>query len=1054
MESVLFVAVVVMGIMLADQRKRLASLERQLREEPWRDLTATEVPSEAFRPDTAPPIRATGEDPVAAGPVATDPAVADPGDHATTPVAVAPAEARPPARQPDRQPARVVARAKSAGASVPAVSRPATVQPAAQDAAQDMALAMAAPVPGSPEWAPLAQPDSAAGPAATGFAVNFEDLFGRKLPIWAGGLTLLVAAVFLVRYSIESGLLSPLVRVVLGGLFGAALVGAAEIARRRAEWIDDPRVAQALAGAGIGALYAATLAAANLYALIGPASAFAGLTAITLAAGVLALRFGPPCAVLGLVGGLAAPALVHAAQPNAPLLAGYIGVLVAGLALLSRRQRWAWLGILALIGGAAWSTVMIAMGALESAGVVAVGLLILALSLALPALPAEVAGAQRDGITLRLVSAAVGALQLALLVATGGFTLLTWGLYALLSLAVLWLGHRVPAIRAVVAVPLLTALGLLLLWTQPQAWSFALVLGGIAAIYGGHALWRLRTAAELPLALLDAVGLAAVALGGFVAVQVQFSPTGPVSAQIALLLGLLPAAGAAMLWGLARQPGGRCFALTAGCAALLLAVALLSAAPGWSAPACLGAVSLLSLGLALRAGNWDLRFGALAFQVAALFALGFTGHADAEVLRLLEQAPQPDLVQALVRWSGAALSAAAMAWGMRRAPSEGGLVGPGQVVATLVAYGLVAQIVPADWLGLTAAAAVLLGQLLRERRPDLASLAVGATLGGLAALWALVPAAHWLGSVMASLGGEPVLVTALPGPGEALRRLLGPALLIGLALHRAGATIPSAPRRLAQGCVGTGVLIAIHVLYKQLFAIASADRFTALGLAERTVWELLLVAGGAMAWRWARRAQADAGRPVAALALIGAALGHGLGYTVLLHNPLWADQAIGAWPVANLLIPAYGGLFAALWLLPQALKPDGVSASRRLATGLAVARMGLIGLFVLTSLRQLFAGSLPATVAVGSAEDIAWSLAAVALAIGYLLWGIRKADRTWRLGSLVLMLGAVGKVFLFDASGLEGLARIASFLALGFSLIGIGWLYSRYLKADAQAIGG
>ncbi|WP_298198871.1 hypothetical protein, partial [Novosphingobium sp.] len=83
MEAVLFVAVVVMGIMLADQRKRLASLERQLRDEPWRDLTGTAVRSEALRPDTAPPSRATGEDPVAtapvaAGPVAAGPAVADP----------------------------------------------------------------------------------------------------------------------------------------------------------------------------------------------------------------------------------------------------------------------------------------------------------------------------------------------------------------------------------------------------------------------------------------------------------------------------------------------------------------------------------------------------------------------------------------------------------------------------------------------------------------------------------------------------------------------------------------------------------------------------------------------------------------------------------------------------------------------------------------------------------------------------------------------------------------------------------------------------------------
>ena len=46
----------------------------------------------------------------------------------------------------------------------------------------------------------------------------------------------------------------------------------------------------------------------------------------------------------------------------------------------------------------------------------------------------------------------------------------------------------------------------------------------------------------------------------------------------------------------------------------------------------------------------------------------------------------------------------------------------------------------------------------------------------------------------------------------------------------------------------------------------------------------------------------------------------------------------------------------------------------------------------------------------------------------------------------MLMLLAVAKVFLFDASGLTGLLRIVSFLALGFSLIGIGWLYNRLLR--------
>ena len=36
----------------------------------------------------------------------------------------------------------------------------------------------------------------------------------------------------------------------------------------------------------------------------------------------------------------------------------------------------------------------------------------------------------------------------------------------------------------------------------------------------------------------------------------------------------------------------------------------------------------------------------------------------------------------------------------------------------------------------------------------------------------------------------------------------------------------------------------------------------------------------------------------------------------------------------------------------------------------------------------------------------------------------------------------------------SGLLRIASFVALGFSLIGIGWLYSRQLRGEAGTSSG
>ena len=115
--------------------------------------------------------------------------------------------------------------------------------------------------------------------------------------------------------------------------------------------------------------------------------------------------------------------------------------------------------------------------------------------------------------------------------------------------------------------------------------------------------------------------------------------------------------------------------------------------------------------------------------------------------------------------------------------------------------------------------------------------------------------------------------------------------------------------------------------------------------------------------------------------------------------------------------------------------------------------MALIVLFALSELRGIFAGGWLTSVPMTQTEDLLRSLLGIVLAIGFLLWGSRSAARSWRIGSLVLMLGAVLKVFLFDTAALEGLARIASFMALGFSLIGIGWFYTRQLSRSGKADG-
>ena len=48
----------------------------------------------------------------------------------------------------------------------------------------------------------------------------------------------------------------------------------------------------------------------------------------------------------------------------------------------------------------------------------------------------------------------------------------------------------------------------------------------------------------------------------------------------------------------------------------------------------------------------------------------------------------------------------------------------------------------------------------------------------------------------------------------------------------------------------------------------------------------------------------------------------------------------------------------------------------------------------------------------------------------------------------------MAKVFLYDASALEGLFRVFSFLGLGLSLIGLSWFYTRFVFGNRDMAEG
>ena len=58
--------------------------------------------------------------------------------------------------------------------------------------------------------------------------MSLEERLGTQWAVWVGGLAVVLGGVFLVRYSIEQGLLGPGVRVTLGALLAVALIVAGD----------------------------------------------------------------------------------------------------------------------------------------------------------------------------------------------------------------------------------------------------------------------------------------------------------------------------------------------------------------------------------------------------------------------------------------------------------------------------------------------------------------------------------------------------------------------------------------------------------------------------------------------------------------------------------------------------------------------------------------------------------------------------------------------------------------------------------------------------------
>src|SRR4030095_3872647 len=123
---------------------------------------------------------------------------------------------------------------------------------------------------------------------------NWEAFMGVKLFAWLGGFALFLGVVFMVKYSFENNLITPLGRIVIGGTVGLALVVSGWwLARGR-----HPVTAPSLCATGIVILYADLFAAHSYYGLISLTTAFFAMSAVTLFSFLLAVSLGAQVIVI------------------------------------------------------------------------------------------------------------------------------------------------------------------------------------------------------------------------------------------------------------------------------------------------------------------------------------------------------------------------------------------------------------------------------------------------------------------------------------------------------------------------------------------------------------------------------------------------------------------------------------------------------------------------------------------------------------------------------------------------------------------------------------
>lgn len=827
---------------------------------------------------------------------------------------------------------------------------------------------------------------------------SLEESLASKIFVWLGGAALLFAGFFLIRYSIERGLFTPWMRVISGAIFATGLAGGAFFAKAANA---AGRIPAAMMGAAVAVLYGDAFAAGPVYGLIPNAAAFCLMACVSALAFLAARPFGRGMALLGVAGAFLAPAVIPSDNPSSPLLLTYLAINTSGMlayfsksrspmsacALLACAALWsaAWPFLFFKTPGDLWA--FFAWLAFASAAFARFG-----------------AAARKGGMRGEIASEELGPEKF----------------FALFSAGVPFACFFYSCLMCA--------------WASKIAGTGAFMPEFLPAIAAGFALaWLSARVREYALPSLAVPAALAVLLW-------HSTGTGPAATHILVFSPL-----AAFAAALAARRGSARFAA-------MLALSLFGTLPAAACNAMhAGAEGKAWMAVMLAIGAGQALFGAAAFKspqsaracriLAASSALWLLAAAFASMRTLGLAMPYLLPVAALFyavlsgRKNGSAFGAAATAFFAA------------SFIAIFTAESLWHMFELFSALPCLIIAAALFYAVLAWRR-DSPAFGVAATAllaVGIATIFAAGDAREAF-----------VLLSSLPNPPAELSKMeIGPALrFAGLSAAAAAAGAFAASR----ASMREGIYAEISKAAALAFALFAASlgicaAFAPFAGADAYLPNAWICAAWAVAlpaaFAWSR------GRD-GACETLSAALLCLLSAKACLFSTLefllpGAEARVPGTLFFNALIPAL--LAPAAAFASAAISARGREGPcpcpggwRIFGRFMACSSAAALFIFANAQLRFAFHGC-TFSGPMSQAEFYGYSMVWLAFGLGMLAAGWAARSKALRCASLLFVTAAVLKVFIFDASNLDGILRVLSFALLGFCLIGIGWAYMRLTAA-------